>query len=305
MDTNIFSKCMLLVLETHSAGGDRKVRKDKLEVRKNDGESDPDAKSWAATKRIFGASMAYKAISTLDHQAKARLAKLEIPAQFQRGTFAIPTKFVAQAQEIVDEYVAERSKLVDAFCDEYSTVVGEQQVVLGPLFDITDYPPPDSIRKRFGVGCKWLSLGVPEQLAEVSQDLYDKQIVAQSKALQDTMDEVRDGLRMGLRGLIDHLLNRLSTKNEKGQVVRLHESAVTNIIEFLDMLPAKNITGDTDIQLLAEKARAIVTATDVSGLKTDGFSRAIVEKRLGQIVTELDKMVEAAPLRRMGGFEIE
>jgi hypothetical protein len=299
---SIFSKCMLLVLSIHAAGDARKITKDKLSIVKTEGQTDPEEKSWNAAKKLFGSSAEYKAIIQLDNQIRAQLEKLELPAQFQRGTFAIPLKSVPEVQKMVQAYLVERAKLVEVFLDKYLTIIGEQQVVLGPLFDITDYPEPKEIKRRFYVRHKWLALGVPEQLKNVSEELYNDQVKAQQEELANVFEEVRDGLRGALKGLVDHLLNRLSRKNEKGEVLRLRSSAVDNIVEFLDMLPNKNVTGDVQIQLLAEKARAIVTAVDVETIKKDGLRRSIVEKRLGEISTELDKLVEAKPIRKMGGF---
>ena len=302
---NIFAKCMLLVLSQHGAGGDRKIRKSQLEVKRTEEQEEPQEKAWNATKKIFGTSDEYKAITSLDSQIRAQIEAMEIPAQFQRGTFAIPVSLVPKVQALVDAYLDERTKAVNAFVEAYYSIVGAQKANLGALFDITDYPPPDSIRSRFYVRTKWLALGVPEQLKEISEDFYAKQVEVQNAALQETMEEVRTGLRSALKGLIDHLLNRLSQKDEKGNVTRLHSSAVEKITDFLDLLPAKNITGDGELQALAEKARAVVTAVDIDELKTVGFKRGIVEKRLGEIAGVLDTMIESAPVRKMGGFAME
>jgi hypothetical protein len=303
-EPSIFQQCMLLVLEQRCAGGDRKIKKDKLEVKQNGDDGRAQDKAWHASKKIFGASGEYAAITSLDTQIRTRLEVLELPAQFQRGTFAIPLKLVQQAQALVESYELDRLALIDKFCDAYEDVIDAQRAVLGPLFDITDYPVLSELRARFGVSYRWLALGVPEQLAEISVDLYNQQVQVQQEALAATMAEVQQGLRAALKGLIDHLLNRLSEKDEAGRVKRLHGSAVDKIVEFLDLLPAKNVTGDQELQRLAERARSIVTAVDVETLKKPGFERAIVEKRLGEITKSIDGLLETGKVRKFGGFNL-
>jgi hypothetical protein len=69
-------------------------------------------------------------------------------------------------------------------------------------------------------------------------------------------------------------------------------------------LPAKNVTGDQELQRLAERARSIVTAVDVETLKKPGFERAIVEKRLGEITKSIDGLLETGKVRKFGGFNL-
>jgi hypothetical protein len=303
MDESIFKKCMLLVLEQHRPGETRAFGSGRLEVRKDDGEADPEDDAWHGVKRLFGKADAYVAIRQLDSKIRSDLDKLALPANFQRGAFAIPLASVTRASKLVADYRAARAVLVDAFVEEFPAIVESQRSIQGALFSEADYPPVSRVREAFSVGYRWIALDVPESLQDLDPDLFEAMKAEQAKAISEQVEQVKEALRATMKGLIDHLLNRLSQKDDKGRVKQLRASAVGNIVEFLDMLPAKNIAGDGELAALADKARAIVTATDVDSLREDQLSRRIVEKRLGEIVQSLDGLIEAAPRRRFGGFE--
>src|SRR6201997_5796227 len=84
-------------------------------------------------------------------------------------------------------------------------------------------------------------------------------------------------MRTALAELVQHLAQRLQTTDE-GKPVRLHKSAVSNLLDFLDTLDFRNLTNDAELKRFADEARALLTGVNMKDLKSTGDLRQRVRE---------------------------
>jgi hypothetical protein len=72
--------------------------------------------------------------------------------------------------------------------------------------------------------------------------------------------------------LVEHMIDRLS-KDDDGKAKTFKTSTVENFKEFADLFAARNLTGDSELAALVEKAQKVMSGVDAKSLRTDAGAR--------------------------------
>ena len=98
-------------------------------------------------------------------------------------------------------------------------------------------------------------------------------------------------------GLVDHLIDRLS--GEDGKAKKFKEGTIKNLEDFLDSFTVRDITDDTDMSKLVEKARKVLGGTDADTLRKDPDFRQRVMTGFSDLKTTLDGLLIDRPSRKI------
>lgn len=214
------------------------------------------------------------------------------------------------AVEEIDSKIAEFCKQDEALVTEFLAVYPQQceaariRLTQQGVYNAADYPSAEKLRQTFGIRHRYVAMGVPDSLKNVSEVIYAREIERQKKQAQEAMADIQQGLRQGLQELVAHLVTSLQTGKD-GKPKKLYSSTVDYLKEFLHFFDANNLTQDEELQCLADKAKKLMAGVSPTLLKKNQSLRSTVLDGFSQIQNQLDTMIVAGPSRKIRIVEDE
>lgn len=207
------------------------------------------------------------------------------------GQYLIAVSMIGQVKGMIDTYLSERSALLDDFEVRYPSIIESAKERLGPLFNPGDYPPFPSIRASYSTSYRFISNTVPEEIAKVSQEIYEAEQARILHLCAGEVDFIQNALREQFLDLVEHFSSRLGADEETGKPKRFHGSNIEHLKEFVATFKQMNLTGDVVLEELVNKAEALVTDVDPNKVRSDEEFRAELDKSFAEIKTAADKLV--------------
>lgn len=298
---DVMQKSTAFVLSFARPGTKRVVRgnqvSEKSEATENAVVVDADKKMVHVGKDIID-SPELRAIVSHDGYIRRWVASRALPSPlFKSGTFLVPDTLLQDVYEFCDEAKIDRDNNIATFIASYPAKVEEARAKLKDLFDPRQYPTAEALKGSFEM--KWfvLEFGTPGKLKKISAALYARERAKAESEWADATSQIRNALRVAMVGLVEHMIDRLSSDN--GVAKTFHASTIVKFNEFADLFGKRNLTGDWELAQLVEKAQKVMTGVDAASLRTDADMKQRVSEGFGDVKALLDTMVIDRPTRAM------
>lgn len=158
--------------------------------------------------------------------------------------------------EFMQERAAVHAKLTSDWLNKYDIWLEQERHDKNGAFNIADYPTRESIASKFRFQYAILPMPEPNQfIKDQLTDELGKRLAADYEArLNSTTIQISRQVLGTLLGLINDTAESLAndgpiidSENKKGPLAKLHQ--------YLERIPALNITGDPTIERIAKEAR--------------------------------------------------
>jgi hypothetical protein len=273
-------KTVFVKLHLGVLGNSRKVSSAHVEV-------DADKNLIRVSKTLLD-SPELQAIRRLDADLRRYLYNMCLP--FEPGIHLLPIGLIETVDARLHEFDVKREELVQTFLAAYPRLCQEAAGRLRTLYNPLDYPPVEEVRSEFTCSWQYLSYGVPRQLREVSERMFQDEREKAAERMAEAYTEVRQVLREAMVELVAHLRDRL-TDQPDGTPQRLRESTVQKLREFLDTFDFRNVTNDQELKEQVERARALLTGTSTDAIRNTAELRSRVREGISGIADRLGTMV--------------
>lgn len=292
--TNPMDNALCLILEISCLGNTRKVPSNAVQT-------PADRAFLHITKNLIAKSY-MKDLTSLHGELRSYISRKCLPASsmFRRGTYLIPTVTVEEVYTKIEEFMTRQSDLVDKLVAVYEAAQEDAKQRLGPLYNPSDYPSKEDVKAAYSIKKKLVAFHTPTKLKEISEAVWNKEVVGFKEDIALATDEIKMVLRAGLSEVTNHLVDKLSPSPDGKKIFR--NSLVENVKEFLEDFNSRNIVNDVELAALVEKAKACINGVDAKMLRDDVGTREKVKKDFTTIKDSLDKMMEPAP-KRVFDFE--
>lgn len=290
-NTDISQNAVMLSVEFTSLGTRRSLPVSKAMA----GETDP---AMLRASKILLESRAFDRLKKADGAMRAWLKARSLPSQFRAGVYLIPVPLVSDVYEKLQEFESDRTSLINNFAGEYDAAVADARYRLGPLFKGADYPSVSAVRSVFSLSYQFIEISAPGSLANISMKLFESERDKARDLWTSAAEQAVGLLRGELAGLVNHLVERL-TPGLDGKRKEFKKGTVENLKGWLELVDARNITGDEELSKLAGQARALLNGKSPDTLRNDLLARERVRDGMGQIKGQLDALLVAAPGRRV------
>jgi hypothetical protein len=188
--------------------------------------------------------------------------------------------------------------LIAAFLKVYPAQREEMRRTLGDLYDEADYPVAREIRDRFWVSTMMMELNAPESLKGISGVMYQEEVARIRNVWEETKGTITAALYQEMAELVNGLVERLTVREgEKAQALR--PGAVAKFQEWLDLFGARNLTRDQDLEVIVERARAVVSGVDVETIRESKGLRQELAATFADLKKELTAAIGARPSRKI------
>jgi hypothetical protein len=239
-----------------------------------------------------------KAIQDADTEIRQWVDKHCVP--WDVGVRLLPHANLDSVGTKLDEYESTvRPPLVAAFMAAYPQRRTEALEELGKLgiADSSDYPSESVMLSKFYFKYSVYTVSLPEVLKQ--KGMYDKANAKLQAQMIEASNEITAFMRQTLYELTAHLADVL-TPNADGKPKRLFNTAITNITEFLDSFPARNITEDSELSAIVTNLRGMLKS-DIQAdiLKKDMSLKDQIKDQMTAVSAELKNLVEVIPGRKI------
>jgi hypothetical protein len=273
-------KTVCIKIQRSRLGNSRKVSAAQVEV-------DTDKTLLRISKRLFDCPE-YKAIANFDAEISRYLESVCLP--FEKGVHLCPLPLLGEVDRKLKEFAQKRPALVESFLAVYPTICAQAPERHRALHDPRDFPSVERVREAFSFTWRYISFGVPDKLREIAPELWDEERNKAAQLMTDAAKEAQQVMRTALAELVQHLAERLQN-NEEGKPARLHKSAVSKLLDFLDTLDFRNVTVDAELKRLADEARGLIQGGSIKDLKSTAALREQVRTGMQEIAAQLDSMI--------------
>lgn len=292
-DASILDLTTCLLLRFHRCGLIRKGNISRIQTL-------ADKNRLGLNKKIL-TSDNYDQLLTISRDCRRYAKKRQVPGSpFAEGTHLVPLPLVDDLDKKIANAEQAYNRFADLFVAEYPKLIEDAEAGLKDQWDASNYFDTDelgqrSLRSRFWVERRWFDW-TPSNEAKVSKAIAYQERQRQGTEIQDMALQVKAALRMGLKKLIDHLVERL-TPGPGGSRKQFAPTTVTKVVDWLALFSARNVVGDSELALLANQAKEILGGADPSTLRTDEDLAAVVATQMTNIKTNLDQLVQDLPDR--------
>ena len=115
------------------------------------------------------------------------------------------------------------------------------------MYDGADYPSWERVQGCFGVRWNYFSVSTPQVLQTISARLYTREQAKATVQWNEMLDEIRVGLRLTFKELVDALVDKLTPKPDG---TRKKLVGVERLLEFLDTFSKQNVANDEQLKAL-------------------------------------------------------
>lgn len=289
-DIELARSTVYLELSLHALGDKRKVPAKDIEV------GEADKALFRLSKRILE-SESLAAIHSFDGKTRDFIYDRCHP--FKRGVYFLPYTLVEEVHLELLKRRAQRNQLVSIFLEEYPDLCRNIVSRLSrKYYNLADYPPVDAVAARFEMTWQYFKFGVPDDLARVNPAVFAEARQQAAAQVKQAAEHIEALMREQALQLVAHLRDRLQPGPD-GRKKKLHETALTNLAEFLAYFDHKNVTGNDELKNVVDELRAKLANKDIETIKSNDSLRERLGQEMSGIAERLETMVERVPKRRI------
>jgi Protein of unknown function (DUF3150) len=282
---DLAKKTVCIKVRLSTMGNTRKVSTAQIEA-------DADKDLLRVSKQLVD-SAELKAISRFDSEIRRSLYNICLP--FEIGIHLLPIAALQTVEQRLRRFAEDRTQLVHAFLAAYPNLCQDAAKRLRGLYNPADYPALEDVAQEFGFSWQYVSFDVPDQLKAISRDVWEQEREKAAQRMAEASVEIQTVLRESMAKLVQHMADRLK-EGPDGKPLRFKETTVSNLVEFLTNFEFRNVTDDSELQVLVAQARELLHGVNAEDLRMTGDLRTKVQDGMADIAAQLDTM-----LTRTGG----
>jgi hypothetical protein len=239
-----------------------------------------------------------EAIQKLDTQIRRFLMTRALPSIFQAGVYLIPDNLVPEVDMVLQNFSNTRKGLVQELITALPRIKSDSKERLCDLSEDNDVLVEEKMAAAFSMKFEYISYGVNEKLRKINADLFEREKVKSEERFREAEDQIKLALRIAMADLTAHMVDRL-TGGQDGKRKVFKKTMLTTMNEFLENFNSRNIVKDKDLEGLVDKAKQLLAGVDPETLRENEGLRDGVLHGFEQVKTQLDTMLENAPVRMM------
>ena len=300
MATSLQETTVILSIRLGVPGNRRKVSSSQVEV-------DADKTAVHVSKELVR-SPELAEVNALDTDLRRWLYSRSLPSRvLKQGMHRLPVATVEAFEQYLEEYQGKRSEIIGRFIESYPALVETARETLRDLFDASDYPPAEDMRRHFGCEYAYLTLDTPSALANVSKEILARERAKAVEAARQEVLTIQQAMRQELADLLSHAVERLGLETDgkrRGKPKTFRNTLITGMRDFFTTFEGRNVVGDEELAGLVESARQVLNGATPDKLRKDSTARAVVKSSLAAVRGIMDDNTMLKPSRRIS-FEDE
>ena len=276
---SISSSAMLVELNISTWTG-RKL--DKIVSAEIDARKQTTTRAGNYNKKLFADEPTFDAISKFAGNARTFHYHATMPWS-DSGLRLLTTAMYFEYHKMISQMEMDFSGLVEDFIKDYQNMVLRAEHKLGDMFDVLDYPDPDSLRDKFRFSVKFSPVpDVGDWRVDIGNDAQQVLKESYASAYTANLESAYQDVWTRTHEALVNMSNKLSG-NQK-QIFR--DTLVTNVKEMIDLLDKFNITGDTNMKQAKVKIENALLGVTPDALREDDEFRLDTKSKVDELLKE-------------------
>lgn len=276
---SISSSAMLVELNISTWTG-RKL--DKIVSAEIDARKQTTTRAGNYNKKLFADEPTFDAISKFAGNARTFHYHATMPWS-DSGLRLLTTAMYFDYHKTISQMEMDFSGLIDEFLNDYQNMVLRAQHKLGDMFDVHDYPDPDSLRDKFRFSVKFSPVpDVGDWRVDIGNDARETLQLSYQQAYTANLEQAYKDVWDRTHEALANMSTKLAGNNK--QIFR--DTLVTNVKEMIDLLDKFNITGDAKMRQAKVKIQSALSGVTPDALREDDEFRLDTKQKVDDLLKE-------------------
>jgi hypothetical protein len=276
---SISSSAMLVELNISTWTG-RKL--DKIVSAEIDARKQTTTRAGNYNKKLFADEPTFDAISKFAGNARTFHYHATMPWS-DSGLRLLTTAMYFEYQKTISQMEMDFSGLIDEFINDYQNMVLRAEHKLGDMFDVLDYPDPDSLRDKFRFSVKFSPVpDVGDWRVDIGNDARETLQLSYQQAYTANLESAYKDVWDRTHEALVNMSAKLAGNNK--QIFR--DTLVTNVKEMIDLLDKFNITGDAKMRQAKVKIQSALSGVTPDALREDDEFRLDTKQKVDDLLKE-------------------
>ena len=227
-------------------------------------------------------------------ESQARVEHYSRTLPWSKGTDILSAAGYLDYQNTMREIKQRFNSAVDVFCDNWDAHVEDARQRLNGMFDASDYPTVDRIRKRFDFAVEFFPIPsagdfrvalVDGQADQIRREIEASTAKRIEQAQQDIFERVST--------VVAAMVEKLGAYDPSGDKVTgiFRDSLVGNVRDLVALLPTLNITGDNKISDLTTRLEKELCEFDATDLRESDNLRQKTKDAAAKILADVTEFM--------------
>ncbi len=189
------------------------------------------------------------------------------------------------------DFIEEHERLVGVFKEAVDVFVtqaypqarAKAEFRMGELFKADDYPPAESLRRRFYIST---DIDAVTTAGDFRVEMEEAQIDSIRASMETAMGERINRAMHDVWERLATVVGHFATKMADGKAI-FRDATVSNIAELVEILPGLNVTGDPALDQIADDVKRVLLGYDPTDLRKKPEIRS---QAAGEAAEIMDRM---------------
>ena len=207
----------------------------------------------------------------------------------------LPSIDMPRFKQEFGEHKAQFDKLVDEFIASYSSIVSDMAFSAGEMFNRSDYPAVDELRRKFGVELYVSEVpsndfrcGIANDIADDLFETYSRQaenivtevMLAQKTRLVEVMQSISHCCGVDELGVDD---NTGETKTRKRKI---YDTTIQKALEMCETFKGFNLSADPELEQARASLERALSDVSASDIRESDAVRSSVKEEVDTILSK-------------------
>ena len=204
----------------------------------------------------------------------------------------LPTAWYPDYHRDITGMFAQWETKVSEFVAAYEWQVAQQTVLankLGDMFDPSEYPPADTIRRKFHYRYGVFAVPTNDWRLQIGRESMDQLTEQFSNYVQDNVHTMFQSVWKRLYAYLERASERLDYVDH-GDKKKFHDTLVSNVTDMFEVLDVCNVTGDSQMSAMKLKLEDAFYCVTPDALRDDAYMRKETKRKVDDIIASLPSL---------------
>ena len=233
-------------------------------------------------------------VKTAVQQTRKTVQKYSLPFPIT-SIYLIPKESLGEIDERMQYFKSRFWDKANDFEALYESAREEAELILGNLFNESDYPT--DILSKFKFEWRYFEISTPSKSKILTPEIYERE----KEKFITLMDETRElsitALRIEFGAVVTNLVDRLTV--DDGKPKKISNTMFNKLHEFIEDFSTRNIFEDEDLKAMTEEAKMIVSGVSPYGLKYNDLLQKKISNKMMELNHSITEAIEDMPRRKL------
>ena len=214
----------------------------------------------------------------------------------QEGVLIVADLMIPQIDRMLVAYETLRrpalvAKFMAKYRAEYTDDFKQTRLALGDVFNVKDYPHPDSVEAGFVFNYHYMDIQTTGKISIADPLIREREERKSMAIVRQAAEDMRAAMRLAGAQMVEALFGILKPDTD-GKSKKMHECHLANLQEYVENYNLKDVTNDAEYAAHIETLKNILGGVSIEKLRHSESLKAKVAAELDAVRPTLKSLVQ-------------